>query len=386
MKIPYLSLLLFFTIVSFFLQQENKPQIKPSGHKVKIGIIGPLSGVNMSKAMEGIKGIKIAQKLIPYLNNGDEIDWIAKDDQDMPEKSLKALKTLIETDNVSAILMLSGSNSVLAVAKVADQYKTPILTLFASHPSITKHSSFVNQFNFDDTFQATVAALYTRDELLIDRVAIITRSDNIHFSYLANEFAKQFNSTYGSVTSTYDIKENNQNYSQILQSIKDEDPELLYLPIDMEHIFKIKLALIELDWDPIIMVSDGILTSIEAQSKYPPNLMDGVLAIDAYSYGTEFTNFGKQILKTVKSMGLNKQDFGVYGPLGVEGYALLVKIMNQCDHLDNMPICINNGIRSTSKFEGIKGFVSFSAQGKAHRSLAINKVNDGEIKFIAQVY
>ena len=193
-------------MASFLLQQKNKPQIKPSGHKVKVGVIGPLSGINMSKGMEGIQGIKIAQKLIPYLNNGDEIELVAKDDQDMPEKSIKALKTLIETDKVSAVLMLSGSDSVLAIAKVANQYKIPIITLFASHPSITKYSSFVNQFNFDDMFQASVAALYIRDELLIDRVAIITKSDNIHFSYLANEFAKQFKITDGSVTDTYDLK------------------------------------------------------------------------------------------------------------------------------------------------------------------------------------
>lgn len=386
MKIPYLLLFLFFAISSFFLQQKNKPQIKPSGHKIKVGIIGPLSGVNMGRGLIGLKGITVAQQLIPYLNNGDEIEWIIKDDQDLPEQSIKALKNLVEIDKVAVVIMLSGSDSVLAAAEVADQYKIPILTLFASHPDITKHSSFVKQLNLDDTFQALVAALYIRDELLIDSAAIITKSDNAHFSYLANEFAKQFEATDGLVTDSYDLKENKQNYLQILQSIKSKGPELLYLPIDMDHLFKIKLALIELDWNPVIIVSDGILTSIKEQNKYPMSLVNGVLAIDVYSYDTELTHLGEQLLKQAISMGINKYDMGVHGALGMEGYALLVKVMNQCDTLHNMPTCINNSIRSPLKFEGIKGVISFNTQGKAHRSLAVNRINDGVVEFVAQIY
>ena len=85
-------------------------------------------------------------------------------------------------------------------------------------------------------------------------------------------------------------------------------------------------------------------------------------------------------------MGINKQDIGTYGALGMEAYALLVKVMNQCDVLHNMPICINKSIRSTLKFEGIKGFISFDAKGKAHRSLVVNRMNDGVAEFVVQVY
>ena len=387
MKIPYILLLLvLFAIAIFILQQKNKPQIEPSGYKVKVGIIGPLNGDNMSRGMMGIRGIKIAQLLIPYLNNGDEIEWVAKDDQGMPEQSIRALKTLVETDKVNAVLMLSGSDVVLAIAKIADQYKIPILTVFASHPDITKHSSFVNQFNFDDRFQASVAALYIRDELLLNKVAIITQSDNIHLSFLANEFTKQFKAAEGLITDSYNLQTTKPGYLQILQKIRKTDPELLYLPVSMEHLFRIKLALIELDWNPMIMVSDGIFASARGQNKYPLNLINGVLAIDTYSYDTEFTPFGKQLLKQVVSMGVNKYDIGTYGALGMEGYTLLVKVMNQCDVLHNMPICINKSIRSTSKFEGIKGFISFDEKGKAHRSLVVNKMVDGTTKFVVQVY
>ncbi len=387
MKKFYLFLLLVISAISFaLLQNKSGPQIKPSGLKIKVGIIAPLSGEYMSKGMMGIKGIKIAQQLIPYLNNGDEIEWVAKDDQDTPEQSIKALKTLIEKEKVAAVIMLSGSGSVLAIAKVAELYKIPILTLFASHPDITKNSSFVNQFSFDDTFQASVAALYIRDEMLLDKVAIITQSNNVHLFYLAQQFAQQFKAAEGKITDTYDLQKNALDTIEVLQAIRNKDPQLLYLPVSLANVFKIKLALAELDWEPAIMVSDGILASVRAQNLYPLSLMNEVIAIDAFSYDTEFTDFGEHLLKQATSMDISHKNIGTYGALGMEGYALLIMVMNQCSVQHNLSICINDKIRSTSKFEGIKGFISIDAQGKAHRSLVVNRLRNEVTEFVVQVY
>ncbi len=55
----------------------------------------------------------------------------------------------------------------------------------------------------------------------------------------------------------------------MLQEIKRNTPELLYLPVSLQHLFKIELALEKLGWEPAIMVSDGILASVRAQNIYP---------------------------------------------------------------------------------------------------------------------
>ena len=180
-----LQLLVIIAIAFWFLEHKPGPVIEPSGNKIKIGVIAPFSATNMSRGITGLKGIEIAMQLQPYFYNGDAIELITIDDQDIPAESVKALQSLSQTHKVAAIFMLSGSDSVLAVAQKADLYKTPVLALTASHPDITEHSALVSQFNFDDRFQATVAALYIRDELLLDRVAILTQSDNAHFRILS---------------------------------------------------------------------------------------------------------------------------------------------------------------------------------------------------------
>lgn len=387
MKLFHLFLLLaLLAIFSWFMKHESSPQIPPSGNTIKIGVVAPFSGVNKGKGESGLQGIEISQALQPYLDNGDALEFIVMDDQEEPEQSVKALRELAKEHEIAAIMIFSDSDSMLAVAKVADQYKIPILALFASHPDITKFGSFVNQLNFDDTFQATVAALYARDELLFDKVAIMTQPENAHYFYLAHEFSRQFKAVEGVVTDTVYLTTDELDFIKILEPIKSKNPEILYLPVDINYLFEIKAALAELSWDPVIMVSDGIVANVRAQTKYPLNFLDGMLAVDTFSFDMHFTDFGERLVEQTYLMNINMQNLGTHSALGMEGYALLVQAMNQCLETTKKHNCINDAIQAIDKFEGIKGFIAFDEKGKAHRSLLINSIEDGKMNFIIQVY
>jgi len=388
MKLSHLFFLLtLLAVFSWFMKHESTPQITPSGNKIKVGIIAPFSGADKDIGDSGLQGIEISQALIPYLNNGDALELIMMDDKNSPEQSVEALRELSEKHKVTAIMILSDSDSVLAVAKVADRYKIPVFALSASHPDITKYGSFITQLNFDDTFQASVAALYVRDELLLDKVAIVAQSNNAHYLYLANEFSRQFNAAEGEITDTVYLTTARQDYLEVLQQIKNRNPELLYLPLGINYLFAIKTALTELKWDPVIMLSDGLMANIKKQTKYPLNFFAGMLAVDTFSYDMHLTDLGKQLMKQIQLMGINLRSLDTYSALGMEGYALLVDIMNQCLEAKNMRACINDSILGIERFEGITGFISFDKTGKAHRSLVINTINDdGTMDFIVQVY
>ena len=387
MKISHLFLLVgMLAIFAWFMKHESKPQIKPSGNIIKVGVIAPLSGAHMGKGKSGLQGVKFGQALLPYLDNGDAIEFILVNDLDDTDLSVQALRKLVQEHQVACILVFSDSDSLLAMAKVADRYKTPILAVIASHPDITKGSSWVNQFNFDDTFQASVAALYVRDELLFDKVAILAQADNAHFTHLAKEFSRQFKEVEGEVTEFKFLSTTDQDYSKILKEIKSKEPELLYLPLDLEFLFNIKIALDKLGWSPELMLSDGIVASVKAQTTYPLDFLNGMLAVDVFSYDMNFTEYGDQLLEQIALMGVTQEETSTYTALGAEVYALIVHAINQCQEAENKQACINDAIRSTLRFEGIKGLISFDATGKAHRPLFINRINNGQLEFIVQVY
>jgi len=379
----FLGLLVLF---SWFMKHEEKQPIQPSGNKVKIGIIAPFSGINKGKGKAGLQGIKIGQALLPYLNNGDAVELVLINDSEIPDISVQGLRKLAQEHQVACVLVFSDSDSVLAIGKVADRYKTPVLAVFASHPDITKTSAWINQFSFDDTFQASVAALYARDELLFDRVAILAQPDNAHYAYLARQFSRQFLAVEGEVTELRFLTSTEQDYSQILTDIKTKKPDLLYLPLDLESLFNIKKTLSALNWEPVLMVSDGMLASVKAQSIYPLNFMNGMLAVDTFALDMNFTHFGEQLLEQIDLMGISIKNTGTYTALGAEAYAFIVYVMNQCLAVNDIQTCINQTIRSTYRFEGLKGLISFDETGKAHRSLVINSIVDGRMEFIVEVY
>ena len=84
--------------------------------------------------------METAMQLQPYLQNGDRIELIMENDKDEPALTVKSLKKLVEKDKVSAIITFSSSSPVLAMAKIADDYKTPILAALATHPDITENN------------------------------------------------------------------------------------------------------------------------------------------------------------------------------------------------------------------------------------------------------
>ena len=236
-------------------------------------------------------------------------------------------------------------------------------------------------------FQASIAALYVRDELLIERVAVFIQPNNKHFSYLAHQFSQQFKTVEGEVSNVIQLTDTQYDYIKLLEPVMENAPELLYLMVDVKQIFKIKHALVKLGWEPYIMVSDGILANAKAQTKYPPYLLNNILTIDMFSSNHSVTSLGRRLQKEMNSIDLSIDQIGTTTVLGMEGYAFLMYVINQCLlPKSTVQACINKAIRETKRFEGIQGMISFSDTGKASRSLFINSINAGNLEFIVQVY
>ncbi len=373
-----------FVIAILFLitSCDQQSAIQPSGKKIKIGVIAPFSGKQLAKGSEGLLGIKIAMQLQPYINNGDAVELVIEDDKGKPEQTVKALVKLVEMDQVSAILLLSDSNPALAIAQIADQYETPILSLIATHPHITKGNKFVSQMVFDSAFQGTVAALYIRDELLIDRVAVFTNPESANSIYLSSEFNHKFESVNGVVTDSILLFDEN-DYTAILKSIRGNEPELLYFPIETEKVLGFVKAAKEMNWTPIMMGSDGLVANVRSRHKEEMSLFEGMLTIDFFSQDMPLTEYGEKIKSAFAAQFSVKASS--YNALGAEGYALLIDVMNRCDQpIDRL--CVNEQLRSTENFIGVMGKIAINEKGKVLRPLIVNVIHEGRANFVVKVY
>lgn len=376
-------LLITFLFVVYGCEQ-SQPTIEPSGKTIKVGVIGSFNGPNKAWSDKGLQGIKAARKMIPYLTNGDGIELVIEDDGDKPAHTIEVLKKLVKEERVSAILMLSDSDPVLAVSGVSEQYiKTPILALVATHPEITFRNSLISQLVLDNTFQASVAALYVRDELLIKRVAVFSDPGSASSSNLANEFVRKFESVNGEITDRILLSAKKDDYTEMLQRIRGNDPELLYLPLNAAYLIKMAKVAQKMNWTPLVMASDGMLGNAMARHKDELNLVEGFLATDFFGYNLPFTPFGRKMLASFIS--LYGDTATTHSALGAEGYALLIDAMNRCKNPENKA-CINKMIRSTTDFTGIQKKIAIGPDGKAKRPLIVNSIVGGNLEYAAIVY
>jgi branched-chain amino acid transport system substrate-binding protein len=378
-----IHLAILIALVFLFNGCDQQSAIQPGDKKIKVGIIGPFSGSGLAKGKDGLKGIKAAMQLQPYLENGDGVELVVEDDQNEPSLTVKALEKLTESDKVSAILILSSSDPVLEIAPIADTYKTPILALIATHPDVTINTSFVSQLCFDDTFQGTVAALFIKDDLLIDTVAVFSNPDSSYSSYLAAQFMRKFKFLGGRITETVSITQETDDYTNILESIRNKKTELLYLPIRSKDVIQIVKALKKMGWKPEMMGSDGLLATVLTQHKKESGLLEGILATDLYSSLMPLTSFGKEATKSFQSLFDGRPT--TYAALGAEGYALLLNAMNRCNTPGNRA-CINRMIHNTSDFTGVMGKIWIKSNGKAVRPLVVNTIKHGRLEFVVKVY
>ncbi len=383
MKNSIQTLLVLLLLLSLVACSEDQT-IPPSGKTIQIGVIGPMSGPKKLIGETALQGILTALHMYPYLENGDKLELIVEDDQNQPELTIKAFKKLIHSEkNISAILLLSTSSSGLAVNTIADDYQIPVLVLLASHPEISKNKKFVNQICFDNTMQGKVAGLFVRDELLIDRVAVLNNPDSFHSTSLADEFISTFQSIQGQIVERISITAETTDYKEILERLRGQNVELIYMPVAADNIIAISKTLKKMKWAPEMMSSDGSFAKLRHKLGRNFKLIEKLFTIELYANNLERESLGKKAYKVYSTLFKTKAT--THTGVGLEGTVLLKDAMDRCDDPADSK-CVNRMIRLTKDFEGIMGKITVTSSGKTLRPLIVNRIRNKQLEYVVKVY
>ncbi|MFT5702452.1 MAG: branched-chain amino acid transport system substrate-binding protein [Desulforhopalus sp.] len=378
----YTLLSIIFVIFVVIPGCEKAKRGPVTGKSVKIGVIGPMTGSDKAWGEKGLYGVKTALKLQPFLDNGSLVEIVVEDDRNQPELARKALLKLVEDDTISSVIIMSASEVVLSLVEMADTLAIPIFAVMSTHPDITKNSSFISQLLFDDHFQASVAALYVRDELLAERVGVIIDEKNPHSEYLARQFDAKFTST-GGICQKLPLNNDPKKLLAGLEFLQHKKIKFLYVPLDAEHVISIAQILQQIDYHPLLVGSDGLQATLLLQHSDNLDLVNGMLATDPYSYTIPPTGYGKTIIRNYQKL-FNTPGTGL-AVQGAEGTSIMLSAMNRCNK-QNDRSCINRMLRSTRDFEGMFGKISIDADGKAERPILINTINNGRLIGVVKVY
>jgi len=382
MKIFRLKILLLPWLLVLASGCEQDREIKPTGMQIPIGVVGPFSGENRSKGEAVLNGIRTASRFQPLLANSSGIRFVVRDDQDEPRRTIQAVTELASRQDIAAILVFSGSDAVLAIKPVVEQYRIPVLAIAATNPEVTKNSRFISRVHFNDQFQGTVAALFVRDELLIDSVAVFSNPDSAYSTYLAGEFIRTCEKAGGTITDHIRVTTESPEISRIVERVARHRPELLYLPLKASKVLAIVTAVRKQNWNPGLMGGDGLLVAMVSKQRKKVPLIEGMLATDIFGQDMPLTPLGEKMQRAYLR---RHAPMTSYAMLAMDGYRILFHAMNRCPAPADR-LCINKGIRSTVDLAVMTGNITIQADGNALRPLIINTIDDGKMRFRVKVY
>ncbi len=351
--------------------------------EVKIGVVLPLTGPIAAFGQTSKGGLDIAYEQNHKLKNGDEIKLIVLDDRGDKVEAATAVKRLINKNNVTAILGEVASSNSMAMAPVAENAKTPMITHASTNPRVTKGKTFVTRACFIDPFQGAVAANYALSKGM-KKAVIVTDAKQDYSVGLSKAFKKAYTKGGGKIVGRVLINSGDKDFNAQVSTIKSLNPDIIaftgYYP---EGALLARQARAVGVKAPFIG-GDGV--GFPELVKIGGKAAEGFMYTDHFNEAAATSPEAKAYVKAFHDKNHKAADS--MGALAADAYGMILAAMNKCIDAGKAPtdkVCVNNNLRNTKNYHGITGVINIDENGNAVKSAVVNVVKDGKFTYLATV-
>ena len=209
------------------------------GETVKIGYIASLTA---SGAYTDIPPMYAMQDYIEEINAnggllGHQVELVTYDNtRDPPTESVTAANKLIQDDKVIAILGPTSSRATLPVVTICNENKTPCITISATNEKITvnENTGEVEPYMFRvcmiDSYQGTALADFARNDLGIEKVAVIASIDDPYAQGITGFFNSRFEELGGQIVEQLGVQSREVEYRAQLAKASEAGAEAILFP------------------------------------------------------------------------------------------------------------------------------------------------------------
>lgn len=200
--------------------------------KVKIAIVGPLSGQAANYGKDNERGAQLA---IDDLNASQfkiggkavKFELVSEDDQADPKQGTAVAQKLVDS-GVNGVVGHNNSGTTIPAARIYSEAGLPHITPAASNPKLT-------QLGYKTTFRTiahdgmigSALAVFAATKLKLQKVALI--DDRTAYGQgLADEFEKTFKSLGGEVVAREFTNDKASDFSPILTTIKGKKAQAVF--------------------------------------------------------------------------------------------------------------------------------------------------------------
>ncbi len=378
-KYMILSILTSIIVLGFSLsgcerlKQAITPETTPT---IKIGIIQP-SGYYTSFA----KGAQLAQTEINNSGGilGMEIEVLVRDNQGIravpnAEESVKIAKTLIQQENVLAILGPIFSNNSIQVAPVVQQLGRPMISGSAGN-DVTSAGDFIFLVVPPTSVQAGATAEFAYDmsELGAKTAATIFHSDSEYTETLVQAFEDHFQKLGGKIVASETYQIGDKKFDTQLTNIQDASPDVLYIAGVLPDVLFVTAQAREMDIEATFL---GTGSWDEPQKLF--TTLDNNEPLEGSYFASNFSpelQHTEEFVNAYESMFNEKPD-----STAASGYDAMSILANAIEKVQTLnPTVIKDEIANTTNYQGASTISHFDENRHPIKSLLLHTIRDGQI-------
>lgn len=204
---------------------------------IKIGYLAALTG---DYAQYGITEVNMAKLVVGDINAkggilGRKIELIHYDTKTRNEDAVNAVRRMIESDKVCAIVGANSSGINIATAPIVAKGKTPQISTVGTNPFVTvdnkgKVRPYSFRICFTDPYQGALAADLAYNDLKKTKAAILYNVGSDYAQGLREFFVKDYEKLGGKIVADEGFRETDVDFRAQLTTIKNSGADLLFLP------------------------------------------------------------------------------------------------------------------------------------------------------------
>ncbi|WNG55026.1 ABC transporter substrate-binding protein [Archangium gephyra] len=348
---------------------------------ILLGQVGSLTGSEATFGVSARNGIAMAVAEANAAGGvkGKKLEVRVYDSQGRPEEAAQAATRLISHDKVSVILGEAASTNSMAMAEKAQAAGVPMITPTSTNPAVTRKGDYIFRVCFIDPFQGFVMAKFARENLKLNRVAVLQDNKSDYSVGLTGVFSRKFSEMGGAIVANESYSKGDTDFRAQITAFKQAKPEALFVPGYYTDVGLIARQARELGLSVPLLGGDG--WESDKLFELGGTAIEGSYYSNHYSVDNPDARVQEFIAKYKATHGGALPDS--VAALAYDAAKLAIDAMKRAPDLSRASI--RDAIAATKDFPGVGGTINLDKNRDAVKEAVILQVEGGKTKFVTTV-
>jgi branched-chain amino acid transport system substrate-binding protein len=352
----------------------------PSGDAILIGEIFSLTGDKATFGISSRNGIEMAVKEANAAGGvrGKKVETRVYDDQGKPEEAANAATRLVNQDRVTLILGEVASTNSIAMGNVAQPAKVPMISPTSTNPKVTEIGDYIFRVCFIDPFQGFVMAKFARDNLKLNKVAVLRDLKSDYSNGLTDVFTRKFTEMGGKIVAVETYNQGDSDFRGQLTAIKRANPDGIYIPGYYNEVGVIARQARELGLTVPLMGGDGW----DSEKLFEL----GGSAVEGHYFSNHYSSDDPSP-KVQKFVADYKAAYGsvpdALATLAYDAAGVAIAAMRRAPETSGKSL--RDAIALTKEYPGVAGNVTLDERRNAVKPAVVLRVAKGKFEYVTTV-